>query len=378
MLEFLDAGEDARSQVGIGLHIDPRLARALQHHVPARQLAHLHAALVADQRWVDVLEGARIRHHSGHVHAALVGEGIGAHVWRPGIRREVGRLGRPVREPRQLLQAAGPKHLEAHLQRERRRDGDEVGVAAPLAPPVDGALNLPGPLLHRRQGVGHRALGIIVGVDAHARVRQRGHHLARDALDLHRQRGAVGVAQDHPCSPIGVRRAEALDRIIGVLLVGIEEVLGVVEDVLALREQERHRLADHREVLLARDLRHLLQVEVPGLAHDRGHRGEAVHHDPQPGVIRCRRATPAGHAECGNPGGAQVLALEEVEQLGILRVGRREAGLDHVHAHVRQAQGHLQLLAHRQAHPLALHAIAKGGVVEVDPLHQPAGAGAVT
>jgi hypothetical protein len=91
--------------------------------------------------------------------------------------------------------------------------------------------------------------------------------------------------------------------------------------------------------------------------------------DSQAGIVGRVRVAPAGHAERGDAGGAQVLPLEQIEQLRVLGVRRREPGLDDVHPDVRQAKGHVQLLAHREAHALALHAIAQRGVVEQDALH---------
>ena len=79
-------------------------------------------------------------------------------------------------------------------------------------------------------------------------------------------------------------------------------------------------------------------------------------------------AAPAGHAEGRQAGRAEVLALEQREQLAVLRVAGREAGLEVVDAELGQAHGHGELLAHREAEPLALHAVAQGGVVDGDAL----------
>src|ERR1700743_3873041 len=62
----------------------------------------------------------------------------------------------------------------------------------------------------------------------------------------------------------------------GALAVRVEEVLGVVDDPLAALAAEGDRLGDHRQVLLARDLGHLLQVEAPGLADQGDHRREGA------------------------------------------------------------------------------------------------------
>ena len=48
------------------------------------------------------------------------------------------------------------------------------------------------------------------------------------------QAGAVGVAERHVLGPGGDRGAQALERVAGVVAVGVEEVLGVVDHPLAL------------------------------------------------------------------------------------------------------------------------------------------------
>ena len=89
------------------------------------------------------------------------------------------------------------------------------------------------------------------------------------------QRGAVGVAQR---DVLGARldgRAQAAQRVVAVARPGVEEVLGVVDHPLALAAQERHGVGDHAQVLLGVHARDLLQVQRPGLAHQRAHRARS-------------------------------------------------------------------------------------------------------
>ena len=114
VLELLHALDHARG--GLVVHVRARLHRAL-----AGQLGDQHAAVGAHVGRVDVLEGARVAVDAGHVHAALVGEGVGAHVGLVGVRRDVAELVDQVRRPRSAAAAArAPMRLEAHLQLERR------------------------------------------------------------------------------------------------------------------------------------------------------------------------------------------------------------------------------------------------------------------
>ena len=71
-----------------------------------------------------------------------------------------------------------------------------------------------------------------------------------------------------------------------------------------------------------------------------------------------------GHAEGGDRRLLELQLGELLEELGLLRVGAGEAGLDQLHAERVEGLDDLELLAHRERHALAAHAIAKGGVVE--------------
>ena len=259
----------------------------------------------------------------------------------------------------------------AELELEAGHDAGQVGVAAALAVAVHRALDEHGALGHRRERVGHAALGVVVGVDADRRV-DGGDDVAHRGGDVGRQRRAVGVAQRDVLGAGGGRRLQARDRVLAVVAPAVEEVLGVVDHALALGDEEGHRLADHGQVLVAADLDDLLEVQAPGLADERADRRERLGDDPQRGVVLGARVAAAGHAE-GAHVGPQALVLEPLEQLGLLRVRGREAGLDERDAEVVEHVRHAHLLLHGQRHAVALHAVAQGGVVDRDPGH---GAGA--
>jgi hypothetical protein len=193
--------------------------------------------------------------------------------------------------------------------------------------------------------------------------------------DLERQRRAVRVAQAHSVGAGVRRRAQALERIGRVVAEPVEEVLGVVDDALAGGSEERDRLGDHREVLIAVDAHDLLEVQRPRLADDRADRGERARQDPHPLVLVGRHAAPARHPERGDLRPVERLAREQLEQLELLGVRRREAGLDQVHAQLVEAMRDAQLLVRGQRHPLTLHPVAQGRVVELDGGHATCGAG---
>jgi hypothetical protein len=100
---------------------------------------------------------------------------------------------------------------------------------------------------------------------------------ADDPFDLVRQGAAVRIAQNEAVGTGGLRREDRFDGIIRIRLVAVEEVLGIVDDLIHVFFQERHGFLDHREVFLQCGLERLEHMEVPGLAEDRRHRGAGGH-----------------------------------------------------------------------------------------------------
>jgi hypothetical protein len=143
------------------------------------------------------------------------------------VRREVEQLVEEVRrlgEPLERRQA-----VDAELELEVRDDGDEVRVAAALAVAVHRAL-------HHRAPSRTAAMEFATAHSASLwqwmpdRRAGRPHDLGGRGGDLVRQRRAVRVAQD---DVVGARRRlEAAPGVRRVGAVGVEEVLGVVDDRL--------------------------------------------------------------------------------------------------------------------------------------------------
>ena len=127
------------------------------------------------------------------------------------------------------------------------------------------------PALNRRQRVRDTHTRIVVRVDA-----DRAFHLLdnfrRDTGNFAWHRAAVGVAQyDNVHARIlrGLERCQSVPRIV---LVSVEEMLGVVHDFLAVLLKVTHGVADHRQVFLRcgpNDFRH---VQRPRFADHRHHR----------------------------------------------------------------------------------------------------------
>ncbi len=345
----------------LGLAADRRLARELRGE---------DVALVAHLGRVEVLEGAGVGGHSRRVHPGLVGEGVAADVGPVGVRRHVAELVEVVGGRRQARQLLLADHLEAHLQLQRRQDRDEVGVAAALAVAVDAALHQAGAGTDRGKRVGDRALGVIVGVDADLdRAVEAGDDGGRGLGDELRQAAAVGIAEgDVLRSRVG-GGTDAFERIGGVVAVAVEEVLGVEDRALALFLAEGDRVGDHRQVLLVGDPGHLFQVQAPALADQTDDRGEGTDQDGKGPVVGGLAVAAPGHAEGGDRRLLQLLLGKQLEQLRLLRVGAGETGLDEVDAERVEGVDDLELLADRERHALAAHAVPQGGVVELYLFH---------
>ena len=233
VLELLHALDDPRRRRVVQV-----AARVGDHRALAGQLAHQHLARVADLRRVDVLERQRIGVDARDVHPALVRERVLAHVGLVRVGRQVEHLRDHVRGLGQTLERrqAG----EAHLELQVRDDRDQVRVAAALAVAVHRALHHHGALGDGGQRVGHRALRVVVRVDA-----QRGAPAAPPARPA-RPRPPGAAATRRSCrTSSGSRRPpasaapQALDRIARIVAVAVEEVLGVVDDALPGAHQER-------------------------------------------------------------------------------------------------------------------------------------------
>ena len=116
---------------------------------------------------------------------------------------------------------------ERVLQRQRRDDGYEIGVAASLAQAVQRSLHLPRAGADGGERIGDRVSGVVVGVDGETIAGNHARDVADDPLDLMGQRAAVGVAEHRPARPGRYRSLCAGERVYRVSLVAVEEMLAI-------------------------------------------------------------------------------------------------------------------------------------------------------
>ena len=340
----------------------------------AAQLGDDEPAGVAHGAGIDVLVAALDLGDGRAVDAALVRERGPADVRLVVVGHLVRDLGdRPAELGQRGEVAAARRHQRlGRLEREVGEDRDHVRVAAPLAVAVDGRLDVADPRLDRGDRVGHRQLGVVVGVDAPGhggRVRvplERRPDVADDVDQLVRQRPAVGVAQDEGARPGLAGGAERRQGVVAVRAVAVEEVLGVVHGLAAAVDDERDRVRDHVQVLGRRRAQDLDDVQEPALAEDRDDRRLRGDQLAQVGVV----LGPVG-AMPRAPERRQLRVLPALlagrrEEVDVLGVGARPAALDEREPVLVEHARDAQLVGERERDVLALGAVAEGRVVEGD------------
>lgn len=226
-------------------------------------------------------------------------------------------------------------------------DGDEVGVARALAVAVDGALHVRRAGVDGRHRVGDGAAGVVVAVDPQARIAARSPvdtgepealgDVGDDVPDLAREHAAVGVAQGSHLATGLEDGTQGLERVGAVDGIPVEEVLGIDEDAAPLPTQERHGVADHREVLVAGRAQRTLDVPDVGLRDEGDDRCTAVEQCSHERVGRGGAPGAPGRTERRE---RRVLEVEvgggPGEELGVLRVRPGPATFDEAHAEPRR------------------------------------------
>src|SRR6476660_9454557 len=227
-------------------------------------------------------------------------------------------------------------------------------------------LSLSGAGAHRGERIGHAIVGVVMHVDADMIAGDVLHNIGHDPLDLLRQRAAIGVAQHHPAGAGLVGRLGAGERVIGIGLVAVEEMLAVDERLAPRGDDGRNRLSDGLQILLEADAERHLDMEVPGLGDETDGRCLRREHRLEARIVRDRAAGPLGHAEGGELGQSKLLRRGEE-----LRVGWSGAGisrLDIVDAEHVELLGDQPFVLEREVDALGLRAVPERGVIEIKAL----------
>jgi hypothetical protein len=244
---------------------------------------------------------------------------------------------------------------------QRHHDLFHGRVAGALADAVDGALDLARARLDRAQRVRHAESQIVVAMHRdHRLVDVR--HAVPDHPDQIGEFLGVGVAhrvRDVDRGGAGLDRA--LDAAAQEIVLGARPVLAGPFHVVAVAPRAGHAV-DHRLVHL---LGRLLQLD----RHvQRAGRDEGVDAFPGSGLERLGGAVDVGAAGARQRADHAVLdLLGDLVDRAKVALGRdRESSLDHVHAHLLEQIGDLQLLGDGHRGARRLLAVAQRGIEDDD------------
>ncbi len=115
--------------------------------------------------------------------------------------------------------------------------------------------------------------------------------------DLVGETAAVGVAQAQAVGAGFGRGGQRLQRVVRIVLVAVEEVLGVEHHFLAVLLEVAHRVADHAQVLVERRAQDFQHLVVPALAEDGDGGGAGLEQRLDVGIVGDALADLARRAE---------------------------------------------------------------------------------
>ena len=169
-------------------------------------------------------------------------------------------------------------------------------------------------------------------VNAQLLVGKRTRNDADYLLHLEGKRAAVRLAKIDGVGAGLACRAHARERVVGIGLVAVEEVLGVEHDGEPVGLQIRDRVGDHAQVFLERGLQCARDLGIPRFPDDGCHRSAALDEVGEPLVLVGRRALLTGGPERGDARMGKRHLPHAAEELDVLRVRRRETALDEIDA----------------------------------------------
>ena len=329
-------------------------------------IGHRNKPGVAHRFGRDMLVGGGVFQDRRGMQPRLVRESRGADIGGRTQRHPVQNVVKTARQPRYACQlrlgnACFVTAFVGLFQQKRRDQRGQVGIAAALAQTVQRALHLPRPGVDRGQRIRHRRPGIVMAMDAEVIARHpRGDHGGGDRAHFGGQGAAVRVAQDHPARASLIGRAATGQRIVGVRLVAVKEMLGVKQRLAPLGHHMGDRSANVFKVFLQRDAKRGSHMVIMRLAHqtDRG-RGR-IHHRRQHVIIRGRASGAFRHAKGGE---GRPRFGPRVKEIAVGRVRPGPATLDVIDADLVQRLSNRDLFRHRELHALGLLTVAQGGVV---------------
>ncbi len=218
---------------------------------------------------------------------------------------------------------------------------------------------------HGSQRVGRRHVAVIVAVDADRHLERTAGRFDPDRNPLG-QAAAVGVAQHDNLRARLLGRLNGLQGELGIEPMAVEEMFGIVDHAAPLGPQEGDRVADHGEVFFLAHREHVADVEIPTLADERHHLCAGVAEGQHADVFFRGRRFAARHAESHHLRVLKRQVGHALEILGIFLVGKRIAAFDEIEPQLVELGRDQQLVLQRKVNPLALTAVAKRRVVDLN------------
>src|SRR5690606_25445728 len=212
------------------------------------------------------------------------------------------------------------------------------------------------------------AARIVLGVDPDRMV-DSPKDVDDDLFDLPWQAAAVRVAPDEAFGAPALGCLEAGQCVGRICPETIEEMLGVVEDPSLLAHEEGDALLDHSEVRVEAGTQDFRDVERPGLPEDGAYRRAGVDQGLEVPVFLREGASASRRAEGGDRCVLPGEVPSSLEELCVLGIGAGPTAFDEGDTELIQTLGDTQFVLGGEADPLALAAVTKGGVVDVDASH---------
>ncbi|MHC2216141.1 hypothetical protein ACVIGV_001529 [Rhizobium leguminosarum] len=271
--------------------------------------------------------------------AGLGGEGGSADIGHLVVGRAVEQLVEGMREPGEVKQPLlVDRRFETcvvgALQRQRRDQRHQIGIAAALADAVQRALDLPDTGFDGGKRIGDRLAGVVMRMDAKTVPgNARGDHRLDDRPHLRRLRTAIGVAEHHPAGAALIGRLGAGERIGRVGLEAVEEMLAIDDRLLARANRRLDTFGDAFEVFLVGAAKRHRDVIIPALGDETDGIAFGLKQPGNAGIVGDRNARPLRHAKGDEAGLAGALLTEEGR---IRRIGAGISALDVVEAELVQ------------------------------------------
>src|SRR5271156_5098205 len=330
----------------------------------ARELREQHAAIVAEQRGIDMFVSRRVALNSRDVQSALMRERAAANIRLARERRDVGELVHQRRDLAHRLELRGRHAMVPELELQIRDDRNQVCVAASLAEAVYGALHLHGARAHSRESVGDRDFRVVVAMNSNRAIHRRARRRNR-RFDFMRQASAVGVAQRDQRHSGVIDRLETGERVFGIVKIAVEEMLGVENRFVEILFQKSDRVVDDFEIFVERNSERLAHVHVPGLADHGRDRCSSAQQQLQIAIGGSAHARAARRTERRNLRVPNLDLLDLFEKRRIAIVRARPSALNIIEAQIVQPLRNRDLVLDRQRDVLGLAAVAQSSVVNL-------------